>query len=653
MRYFRRQYDQRRAYFYRQYLGQREGKYYPDQMTQRSNTFVPYPLANVEQIVSRIDDAFFSFDPWFECKARGPMDEPAAEKMEFVEADRLRKANFKNAFETLVRNISIYGHAGIKVDWDWDYDIVTFAQPQYAIDPNTGQPIMQTVQDPMNGLPIQQPVVLGYAPAQKKVPRNRPKFIPIDVYDLLVDPDGGIVAHLTERTLAEMKREFEMNPKLYDPDQFARLVQNVTIQMPNNPDGVIIRLAEVWDEYQNTQTIITFGEDAEAISWKDLRASFRAASYSPYKRDVWVGSPIMLYHGENPFSHKRAPILHTSFIKLPNEIYGLGAIEIISELTEALCKMVNMVTDNWNLGINRRYAYDTGVDIDHEALNSFNVPGGKVGVSGNPADVIMPLPFFTPQAGDYQILELYKMMIENVSGIGDFYNKGVGSPTGNRTATGITSVMNESNYRFKLFIRNLEVDILQPLLQMCASMIQQYLQDPVEIQITGDQPMIKKWIQLSPEELIGTLDFQLVAANYATNKIIRQRNFMALMQIAMNTPYLNPYEALKEAFKLFEVQNSLKLLYNPQQVQMMHQQQITEQVKMMMLESALQTEGKARLQQSKPQPASSKKPGQKPHAQFEGKIPGAGLTSHIRDLAQSLGANAFGLEGLGEISRGQ
>jgi hypothetical protein len=238
-------------------------------------------------------------------------------------------------------------------------------------------------------------------------------------------------------------------------------------------------------------------------------------------------------------------------------------------------------------------------------------------------------------------------MIEMASGISDFYAKGIGSPTNNKTATGINSIMSESNYRFKLFIRNLEVDILSPLLEMCASMVQQYITDPLEIQMTGQNPAIPKWQTLQPEELIGTMEFHMVAANYATNKVIRQRNFLALMNIAAQSPYLNQLEALKEAFKLFEIPNSTKLLYTPEQVAMMQHAQMEEQVKMMMFEAALQTEGKARLEQSKPKPVSSSSGSAKPRkAQFEGKIPGAGLTSHIRNLAQSItGSNALGLEG--------
>lgn len=661
MRYFRKQYDQRRAYFYRQYLGQRDLRHFPDNVTPRSNQFVPYPFSNVEQIVARILDAYFSYEDWFEAKGRSAQDEPAAEKMQLVLQRLFKRAGFIQAFETLVRNIVIYGHAGMKCDWDWDFDLVTYSEPIPLIGPD-GQPVIMPVLNPDTMQPMMQPVIIGHRPAQKPVPRARPRFIPIDVYDLLIDPDGGIIAHLTERTLGQMVREQEMSlmasqqdpskKPLYLDDSFQKLIRNVSsaVRPPDDPMDTVIRIAEVWDEYAQTQTILTYGEDSEAISWKDLRASYRAAGYSPFKRKVYNGVPLLLYHGEIPFMHKKAPIVATSFIKIPNEVFGLGAIEIISDLAEGLNKFVNMITDNWNLGINHRYAYDTNSDIDRDALDSFNVPGGKVAVTGDPSKVIMPLPFFTPAPGDYQILDVYKTMIESASGVSDFYSKGVGGPTNNRTATGIGSVMQESNFRFKMFIRNLELDILQPILGMCASMVQQYISDPMEFQITGDNPSIKKWVTLSPEELIGTLDFDLVAANYASNRMIRQRNIMALMNLVGGSevfaPYVNPYETIKELYKAFEIRNINKLLITPPQVQMMQMEQQKQQVNMMLLESMLNTEGKAREAQSKPQTTTGKD-GRPRKMQFEGKIPGAGLMSPIRELAQSMGAGGLGMEGMG------
>jgi hypothetical protein len=648
------------AIFYRQYVGQRDAQKFPDNITNRANTFVPYPLSNVETIVSRVDDAFFSFWPWFECTGATEADDHSSEAMQLVLEKKLLQANFKQAFEGLVRNIAIYGHGGIKVDWNWDFKTLTKPAPIYA-QTNDGQPIL----DPETG----QPILRGFKPQTYQVPMACPKITSVDIYDLLCDPDGGIVACLTEQTLGEINRscaayKAATQQDYFYPEALAQLNAAIKTACPENPEAVLVRYAELWNEASGTCTYLTFGEDKDAIAWKDLRYSYRNSAYSPYRRKLYDGTPLVLWHGENPFDHKRNTILHTSYIKLPNEVYGIGAIETITDLTESLNKFVNMVTDNWNMAINRRYAYDTNADIDHAALNEANVPGGKVGVNGDPSKVLVPLPFFTPNQGDYAIMDVYKGMIEMASGISDFYGKSIGGPAGNRTATGINSVINESNYRFKLFIRNLELDILQPLLQMCASMIQQYVTDGEEVMITKNPqgPAIPKWQFIEPEVLIGNYEFNLTAANYATNKTVRQRNLMAFAQIAQQTPYWRAGEGLREIGKVLEIRNVNDLVKSEQEVQMEQQQAQQEQRQEMFVEKVLDTEAaievadagakfKARTQAQKPnphKPGVHRKEGRPAKAQHEGKIPGGGQMSETRHFAQSMGANALGLEGLSE-----
>jgi hypothetical protein len=703
MLWFRRQYDQRRAFFYRQYIGQQDRKVFPDNVTPRSNTFVTYPLSNVEQIVSRVSDAYFGFAPWFECKPRGANDDVAAEAMQKILDYKLHQACLMQKLEELIRNLCIYGHAGIKVEWDWDYDVAVQPNPVFVMqevpDPQTGQIVQVPAQDPNTGAPI----VDHVAPQMIKVPRMRPKFTPIDCYDLLVDPDGGMSAHMVDKNLGQILREQEASAAaaaqdptgtfqpLYFPDAVETLRQRIAAMEKDDPDSVLVRLAEFWNEIDNTVTIQTYGKDQEAISWKDLRSSFRQASYSGWRRKVYGGEPILLYHGPNPFAHKRAAILSTSFIKVPGEIFGLGAIEIISDLTASLNNFANMITDNWNLGINRRYAYDVNADIDHAALNMMNTPGGKVGGSGNPNEFIAPLPFFTPNKQDYAILDLYKGMIEMTSGVSDFYGKGVGQPTGNRTATGIGNIINESNFRFKLFIRNLELDIVQPLLQMSASLLQQYMTDEEEVRITDAPAGVAKWLRVSPQELIGNFDFELVAANYATNKVVRQRNLLAFANWAAQSPYWNQGPGLKEIAKVFEIRNVNSLLKSDQQVQAEQQAAQNAQLHMMLVEKLLDTESKAIIAELSRKPAQEGQAGvdqATKHAllvqgfiedflenyggipvehstspmhgeerqsgggrprgmQQEGKIPGAADTNSARSIGQSLGQSGMGLSTVG------
>jgi hypothetical protein len=727
LRYFRRQYDLRRAHYYRQYLGQRDDKFYPDNVTKRSNTFVPYPFSTVENIVARVMDAFFSVEEWFECKQKPPYsNEEQADQMETALVDKLHKANIQCAVESLVRNLVIYGQNAIKVDWDFGYTTVTSKDPIYAqepvmqpvLDPMSGQPVLdemgmpaqQPVVDPTTGQPQMQPImgpdgqpiITGWNAKQEQVPKACPRFTVIDCYDYLYDPDGAYEAHLTERTWRELQEEQESSEiaNLKDPNRqlsyFPDGLEALRARLANeeNPDEIVIRLAEFWNKNDNTWTIMTFGEDPEGISFKDLRASFRATAYSPYKRRVYGGESILLWDGENPFYHKRSPILHTDYIKLPNEAFGLGAVEIISDTSETLNRFVNMIFDNWNVGINHRYAYDINAEIDHESLQRFNVPGGFVGVVGKPAEVIFPLPQFTPSVGDYQVLEVVRPMIEQASGISDFYNKGVGGSRGNKTATGIQQIIGESNYRLKMFIRNIEIDILQPLLEMVASMIQQFVDSPWDAaNPLADQPGQPATVTVDPKSLIGTYQFDIVSANYSTSKVIRQRNLMALAKVLESSPYIQHPAAERELLKVFEIEHLDQLLKTDQQVQQEQQQQMQMQMMMQQMQHQQEIEkiqaqgqadalvasmspspiapsgeviapghqreegpppggGKKQLGPGggKPKPGQGKGGGRPTKMQHEGKIPGEDVTTMARTLGGGgTGASSLGLEGLGTL----
>src|ERR1043166_8954197 len=323
---FRRPYDALRLQYYQQYMSKKQAAFFPDNITKRSNTTVPYAWSNVEEINARVQDAFFQIEPWIEVRPTNMVSGPASEAMESLLLYMLRKADFPKHFEAMVRNSLMYGHGALKVDWDWDFDTVTYPQAIYVIDPQTGQPVI----DPQTG----KPVIRGYQTQTKQIPRMCPKFTAIDIYDFLVDPDGGITAHLVEKTWAQMKREAQANPKLYFPEALQQIEAGLTAV--KDPDSYIIRFAAIWDDFKKTCTIITT-EDRDAIAYKDTRAAIRSTGgYVPYKRNVFLKSPILLFHGPNQFMHQRSPVLHTGYVKVPNEVYGIGCIEPRSDVSDAL-----------------------------------------------------------------------------------------------------------------------------------------------------------------------------------------------------------------------------------------------------------------------------------------------------------------------------
>lgn len=725
---FRRPYDPIRLKFFKQYIQVRDQKLFPDGVTPRSNLFVPYAESNVETVVSRTDDAFFSVRPFFECVARASNNPQAADNMQVVMEYKLHRAKLVQAVEDFTRNCAIYGHAAIKVDWDFGFEVITYAEQVPVMVPMLdeynepvigmdGKPAQKQMNDPNQTMPDGTPnpqfnkPMFVYRLNTKKVSRKCPKFWAIDPYDLLLDPDGGMIAHLVEKNFGEMLKEQAnyrdtMGKDYYFQAALDKISGALQGQYPD-PNSVIVRYAEFWNEIDNTVTQITFLEDRDALSYKDQRYALRTGnSYTPYKRPYYAGEQVVLWTGANPFMHQRCTILHTSYVKLANEPYGRGVVEIGSDINEALNTTVNAIRDNWNVGINSRYAFNTDMDLDYDALTQLNVPGGLVGVSGDVNVALKPIETFKPNSSDYMIIPLLKEELEQATGISDFYSKGVGGGGANNTATGISTIVNESNFRFRMFIRNIETDIMEPLLEMCASNIQQFMTDAEEIMIMNAQPAIPKMpsgvagsdpvmVTVTPEDIIGTYSFDLVAAQYATNEVVRQRNLMALAAQFEQNPYIDKFNGTKLLLKTFKIPEWSSLLKTQQQVdqeqqgaqQQAQQQQLQQmqlqlhyqeaeqelQMRMMLFEHQLAMEkakagiyvktesdlikqanshnlktkeGQVPLKPTKPMP---NKEG-RPRSPFmpEGKLPGTGNTGPTREQGQGMGLNAMGLEGLGE-----
>jgi hypothetical protein len=315
-----------------------------------------------------------------------------------------------------------------------------------------------------------------------------------------------------------------------------------------------------------------------------------------------------------------------------------------------------------------------------------NVPGGKIGVVGDPSKAIMPLPVYTPDQGAYQIVDLYKGMIEMQSGISDFYAKGVGSSGGNRTSSGISQVINESGYVFKLLIRNIELDVLQPMMEMCGAMIQQFGTNEMEFSITNASPSIPKYGRVPLASLIGNYEYDFVAANYATGKVVKQRNLMAFYNLAQQSPYCVQSAFLEEIAKSMEISNYKKLLKSDQQVQMEQQANAQKQQQMAIIEKLMDTEGKLLADGIKrknfgkndvrmdpitihahdvqtqledylleqagipveagPPQMGPNSEGRPRESQFEGQIPGGNPEDVDRSFAQNNGANGMGSPGM-------
>jgi len=637
LRNFRRPYDSRRDNLYSQVIGYSNPRTFPDKKTPRSNISVPYPFANFDQVRAVIMEALFMTDPPFEVLPRGLKDSDSALAMQRVlELMVLQRGRLRQAMTEYIGGLAIYGFYPIYVGWDWDYDTV----PDFAIQPLT---------NPDGSLQIDYATLqprLGRVPVRRKVPRNRPLYKPIDIYDLLIDPDGTYVARTFDKTFPQMLREQEMaaeaGQRLYADDALAK-IDRYLLNQPDR-DSQLIHIAELWDAISNTATLVATPPDQEILSYKDHRFANRSASYSTWRRSICDIQPLLLTpRYENPYLHCKVPILYTNYTKLPGETFGTGVVEPVAEVVEHINNMIRAIEDNWNLGVNQRYALDRERVIDLEGLMLANVPGGLIFGDGDVDKWMKEIPTHTPSPGDYSILALYQQMIETGSGQSDFYSRGVGTPRGNETATGITSVIAQASKRLVGVVQQIEEDIIEPLLQMTASNIQQFITDEVEVRITDEMPVIPKtqsqFLTIAPADLAGSFDFRLMGSLYMENRMVQQTHALQLAEILAGSPYVKHPQAEWELMRLFRIPYPNRLLKTEEEVQQEQLMMLQQQLGLAQLQQQMGLIPDAREQGTNGKggkaPRSYAKPASNP------------ATTEVRQQGQQTGLNALGLEGLG------
>ncbi len=677
---FRLPYDPRRAELYRHHIGRPEVLLYPDNKTRRNSIFLPYPYANVEHVSSSVQGSIFGFDPPFETLPRGASDGNAAFNMQKVlEKKVLQEGRFRPVFSEYLKGLCIYGFYPLYVGWDWDYDLVSQPVDQPQVGPD-GIPII----NPRTGMPN-----IQRSWQRVPVPRMRPKFECIDIFDHLVDPDGAYEARMLFKTLPQLIREQTIsriavgkgicqNP-LYSDDAIARIQDHVTRAFAgsNKADAsnAIINICELWDRTNGTCTLLTMAEDYYSLAYKNQRYANRSAQYGAFRRATAdVPSMLLAPSYDNPFAHCRVPILHTNYTQLPGEIFGMGVIEPSYLLNENANRFSGMLMDKFDLGVNTRLLVDNTRDLDFNELQENNVPGGVIPVLGDPNTVVKELSLGTPNQADYSMPEILKSLIEVTSGVSDFYSGRGGESAGNKTATGISSILGEASKRQGQLIMALTEDIIQPLLEMTASNIQQFCTDIIEVRITDENPTIGKvasdsFIKVTPADLAGSFDFRIVGSAYMENPVVLQRNIMALTNLIMTSglaQYIKPYESLRELFRIFRIPYPNRIMLTEQEVQIQaaqqaaqaaaqQQQDMGDHLALQMLLKKLGLTPEQLKELAKEEGGSDSKGGgdkSRRPSQPEGKIPGATVTGSTRSQAQSTGMNALGLGGLSLESLG-
>lgn len=281
-----------------------------------------------------------------------------------------------------------------------------------------------------------------------------------------------------------------------------------------------------------------------------------------------------IYFGENPYwRHGKKPFVVASYEPLPNEFYGMSAVQIIEYLQHELNTLRNQRIDNISFVLNRMLKVRRSADISPEELVSR--PHGIIYVDS--PDDVMEFPVSDITASSYNDERVIKEDMENVLGVPAVV-RGANS-TKQETATEVVTKTSNAGIRFDVKIMLFETLGIKRLAYLMDCNNQQFIDSTRLIKLFGVEGPAA-WREVRPEELVGEYDYRPAGANVdpAANKEVRRQQLNQLMQTVLSSgnPYVDVYELTKVWLESYDIRGVEKLLVSKDELAV--QQAVSQQV---------------------------------------------------------------------------
>lgn len=215
------------------------------------------------------------------------------------------------------------------------------------------------------------------------------------------------------------------------------------------------------------------------------------------------------------------PVAAISAIRMPHDHIGISIADIVDDLQRIRTVLMRGFLDSMYLANNGRY----GVDVNMVNLDDMltSRPGGIVRVNGSPNAAMFPLLHPTQSGPILQAMEFVDVIRENRTGV-TRYNQGIDANSLNKTASGITQIMNASQQRIELIARLFAETGVKCLMRIIQAL---------SIKNGRSQEMVKlrnKWIPVDPSAWKRRYDLTVSVGLGVGNK---DQNLMHLQNILM------------------------------------------------------------------------------------------------------------------------
>jgi hypothetical protein len=258
-----------------------------------------------------------------------------------------------------------------------------------------------------------------------------------------------------------------------------------------------------------------------------------ATVYECYKRVDWNNDGYaelrkITFSGETIISNEEVdyiPFIAITPVPMSHRYYGRSIADLVMDLQLIKSTLLRNILDNLYLINNQRT-----VIVDGE-VNIDDLLDGRIGgvVRANAPGMIEPFPITAFSASAFQMLEYLDNLGENRSGVTK-YTQGLDGSSLNKTATGVTKIMNASQERVLLIARVFADGLRRLFLGMHRLLLQNQ-------EYTRNVKLGEEWVPVNPSEWknrtnmtlnigLGSADKQAEIANLM-NILTMQKEAMA------------------------------------------------------------------------------------------------------------------------------
>jgi hypothetical protein len=591
---YRKQFDDKATDNYKLYIGYRKEITKDDPAYGRSNLHIPRAYEIADTWRSRVFKAFAGPSrPYFDFAAMPTsMDATLQTVMENAEKapkasalvdSQLEKNSWPVKLYEFLTNVLIFPIAWMSVSWRYEVGktrkrvrvpmVMTDEAGQPIIDPNTMQPMM--VIDPATGQPATQLVEQDvdsvlYDDNELNIPAWE---------DMWWDPRGKDIdtcRFIFQReylTQEQIKSTLELLKKAntggtfhsFDWDTLAKASSDIE-------DGQNTRLSEV-----------DVSPDPGGDSWSEPYAS---KGYLHEVLHYWeddrhaliVNRNACIYDGPNPYwRHRKKPFVAASFEPLPGQMAGMSVLDFLRDLQHELNTNRNQRIDNVSLVLNRMWFRIGSPDVRDDQIVS--KPGNIIDIDSQGQLVPVETPDVT--ASSYNEESIIKQDMESSVGTPSIV-RGVDND-GSQTAREAMLKNSGAAIRF-----DTKITLMEHLgfKRMCMLMDMNNQQLISSNRLVKDVNGGESWQEVEPDEVMGEWDYRPAGASTdpSVNKEVRREQIkdMIVTIKQLQLPFFKLYDLSKEWAGTYDLHNPQKFMFSEEEVmQRMQAEAMAEQQGMM------------------------------------------------------------------------